>query len=665
MTHTFEPLGHRDDIQVLRGVAVLIVVVYHAGFGLPGGFIGVDLFFVLSGYLIATLLTEEIERTGRIDVLAFWGRRFRRLLPASLVVLLAVSVWTWLYLPAIDREPISDSVRAAGLYGANLHYLWKARNYLEPATDPEPLLHFWSLSVEEQFYFVVPLLIAGSAWALRSWTSPKHTLGSANPRTRWLAVSVFAVVTVLSAAYMFAVINDNPPLAFFSPFSRAWQFGAGAVLGISTLRWEGLLGRVTTALGVAGVVFACLTFSESMVYPGLAAFVPTIAGLLLLLGGRSVHELAASVLSPLAKLGTASYSFYLWHWPLLVATTVHTDDGPVARLVAVAASLALALVTLRLVEDPARHSKRLRRAAPTVSFVVSGILVVVAGTSLLANAPTRDGDLALDPAAVRAELPGLYKGPTTCDQPFTAATPLICSFGSLDEDAPVILAVGDSHIGQWFSPLLAVADQQGARLDVVTKSSCPIIEGILIVRRNSQDRHLACQIYVDEVIQLIADHRADVVVLTHASSYVFIPDGSETDEQLESWSARDEWEPRLFETLTRIGNSTTAQMVFLGDTPDPPTDIPRCISENPDDFVDVCSFDFDPGLSSADVEIARNAGWLTIETTPWICRDGACPAVVGDLIAFRDANHISDELARSLEPLLEEALDPFLAAATE
>lgn len=680
----YPALGFRPDIQALRGIAVLAVLVYHAGFGLPGGFVGVDAFFVLSGYLIATLLGEEAESTGGIRLAAFWGRRFRRLLPASLVVLGATAFWAWLTLPRLDVQPVMSSIRSAGLYVANFAFIAKSRNYLEPVDDPEPVLHFWSLSVEEQFYAVIPLIVFATIWLLlRRRPEP----GSLPPtRVRPFLIGVFAMIAVASFGAMLVAMRTDPSFAFFSSSTRAWQFAMGAMLGLSALRLSGTSGVVVSLASLGAFAWACLTYRESTTYPGWAALVPTVGTLGLLWGGRALADRTPSrLVATLVHFGTVSYSLYLWHWFILVAVAEQTDDGPAIRGVGLLASWGLSVVTYRLVEDPARKTKWLRRRFATPAMVVVSLLLILIGTTSLfdaadepplaeapdyaadeprAEAPDSAADeprAAPDYSEARRLRAPLYVGKNRgCNGGFDATKPVPCDFGSTAQDAFEIAVVGESHAGQWYSPLRAIAEQAHARLRYVTKSSCPLVDGITTIARSAQRSHWQCPTYIDSLsdnLDLLAG--ADLVIVSHASNYSYFADGEDPEIWLDSWKDREAWDEGLGTMLDRIAENTDGSLVFLGDTPRPPTDIPRCVSEPP--FTgEQCDFDFPVRNTTMDLDVARDHGWNTINPVPWLCDDGRCSAIRDGQILYRDASHISELTARDLEPELADALDEWL-----
>ncbi len=374
----------RPDIEGLRGVAVLLVVLFHAGVApLSGGFIGVDVFFVISGFLITGLLVEERARSGRIDLAAFYARRIRRLLPAAALVVAATLPAAWVLLDPLSRgDVLLDGAAAAGSV-ANVRFAVVASDYFAPDVAPSPFLHFWSLAVEEQFYLVWPALVIG-AFAL--------------VRRRLAVAAVVGAILAGSLALELVVTEAAPGLAFYLLPTRAWQLAAGALLAIlvgrvaagAAGRWTRPVASLTGWAGLVAVAGSAAAFDASTPYPGTAALAPTLgAAALILAGSRAAGPVGLLSVSPLRFLGRISYALYLWHWPLLVlgaAAVGSAADG--AELTGVQAAalvgLAVALATLStlLVEEPIRRGIT-RRPRRTIVAGLAGITAcVLTATSL-------------------------------------------------------------------------------------------------------------------------------------------------------------------------------------------------------------------------------------------------------------------------------------------
>jgi peptidoglycan/LPS O-acetylase OafA/YrhL len=369
----------RPDIQGLRGIAVLLVVLYHAGLPwLPGGYVGVDVFFVISGYLITGLLVREVQAQGRAHLLNFLARRARRLLPAAIVLVAVVAcAAVWLY-PPLERTDIIAAARAASLYGANLWFAFSAVDYLGGHAAVNPMLHMWSLGVEEQFYLLWPLMV--SLAAARRWA------GDATRRVVWMVVTVTAV-TFVACLWM---TRYSQPWAFFGTPFRAWEFGLGALVVLMRPRllaappaWIGIAGWV----GAAAIVASALALDHRSPFPGPWALLPVTGTALVLAalqpGGPKALR-AALAFRPLARVGDVSYSWYLWHWPLIVIVPVlYPQGGTAAVALAVALSYLAAEASYRWIEQPFRTGRGARAVPRQAVSAALATTVLTAGALTL------------------------------------------------------------------------------------------------------------------------------------------------------------------------------------------------------------------------------------------------------------------------------------------
>ncbi|HUK96428.1 MAG TPA: acyltransferase family protein [Gaiellaceae bacterium] len=381
-------LSHRADIQGLRAVAVLLVVLGHAGVGfVSGGYVGVDVFFVLSGFLITGLLLAEARKHGSVSLLDFYVRRARRILPAAALTLLVTDAATYFVLNFVrGRQAVEDSLHAAG-FAANFQFAARGVDYFAKGSPPSPVLHYWSLSVEEQFYLVWPLLLS---IALFGFAVMRRRRPATAHEGRLLGL--VAVLSTASLAWSIHLTSASPTTAYFSPFTRAWELGLGATLavGASTLARLPAAARVTLGwAGLATIAIAAIGFSDSTPFPGSAALVPTLGTAAAIVAGmgRMPRGAAARALSirPMVVVGDRSYALYLWHWPVLILAADYAGhDLPVTvKLGLVAAAFVLSCVTYALVEDPIR--RRVRRRA-TTGIVALGCMVAVLATAMVALA---------------------------------------------------------------------------------------------------------------------------------------------------------------------------------------------------------------------------------------------------------------------------------------
>ncbi|TDU01156.1 peptidoglycan/LPS O-acetylase OafA/YrhL [Azorhizobium sp. AG788] len=458
-------MKYRADISGLRALAVVPVVLYHAHAALmPGGFVGVDVFFVISGYLITAIIAGDLAQ-GRFSLLTFYDRRIRRIVPAYALVMGVTLLAALVSLPPLMLAFFGKSLEFASVFLANKHFLATA-GYFQPGVEELPLLHTWSLAVEEQFYLFWPLAL----FAL------------SHPRLRRIrGVVVWAVLLAsLYVASQNAVLRPNS--GFYNFTSRAWELLAGGVLALGLLpRLRGrLLPELAALIGVGLIGWALFTFSRTTVFPGLNALFPVGGALLILWAGEEGRQtLVGRVLglAPIAGIGLISYSLYLWHWPILAFYKFHAGGDPdlVAGVVLVGLAVGVSVLSWRYVEAPfRRHATANRRSE--IRSIRNGLIVlaVLAGTGLVihetnglpfrASAATRAAQASLTDvwAGTKACLqgPGLPRG----DEP--------CRFGDPDPKAPLIALFGDSFANHHAPAFDAVARQLGYGLLQVTKAGC-------------------------------------------------------------------------------------------------------------------------------------------------------------------------------------------------
>lgn len=451
--------GYRPDIDGVRALAVCVVVAYHVGLpGFGGGFVGVDVFFVVSGFLITGLLLRELERTGRVDWAAFYARRVRRLLPAlAVMVLTTLALGAVLLLPWKEQPALARAAGATALFSANVLFWHEAFDYFAmPGTSP--LLHTWSLAVEEQFYFAWPLAIAGLY---------RVTRGRASRLAVGLGLACGLSFASATSAFLTA------PASFFLAHARAWEFGAGALLCVAG-PWLGRApGRALEVAGWSGLVLLVATtagLGEGPGFPIPAALLPVAATALLVAAGLGTGPSRCSRLlsaGPLRTIGRWSYSWYLWHWPLLAMARAEAleESSPVRDLLIGLGSLALAGATVRWVEDPIRFGRPGPFAATRGSlFAGLGITTTVLLAALALDASAR---LGTERVADRFGLERTADLVPDADALANAAVP-----AALPADAPRLLLWGDSHATALADGTALVAASQGIGLDLHSLSSC-------------------------------------------------------------------------------------------------------------------------------------------------------------------------------------------------
>nr|WP_026876269.1 acyltransferase family protein [Jiangella gansuensis] len=679
----------RADIEGLRAVAVGLVLAYHAGLPLvSGGFVGVDVFFVISGFLITGLILREIETTGRLRLARFYARRIRRLLPATAVVLGATAALTVALLPPVRWAATAGDIAASATYLVNWRLAGDTVDYLAADAPPSPVQHFWSLAVEEQFYLAWPLLIIAVIWAHRRHTT-RRGRGGCSPRRVLLAA--LAAITVPSLAWSIHLSATAPGPAYFITTTRAWELGIGAAIALSATRLTRLPHAAATVLawtGLGAIATAAITYNATTTFPGHTALLPVLGTAAVITAGlTTTHTTPGRLLSttPMRFIGALSYSLYLWHWPLLIAATAAFGElTPAQGLGVVTASLVPAWLTHRLVEAPIHHARALA-THPARAFAVGATATAIAltaaflttraipdydtpthapGAAALGPDPATDPDarpvdhvtaMTPDPVHVPDDNADVYAD--GCHQSQTDAEILMCAYGDLDSDRVVAL-VGDSHAAQWQPALEEVASRNGWRLETYTKSACGFFSVDVINADGAP--YTSCTEWNDVLLdELTGPDRPDLVITTGSNSYRVAEDGHELgdDESSQRLAAgmRDSW---------HAVRDAGVDLAVIRNTPWLGNDPAECISENPDRLT-TCAEPTDDALDrSGDTQVlaVQELGGIDlIDLNEAICPTDTCPAVIGNVVVWRDSHHLTATYARTLAPRLEESLAPFLS----
>lgn len=700
----------RPDVEGLRAIAVIAVVLFHmkvAGF--EGGFVGVDVFFVVSGFLITQLLLRELETSGTVSLHDFWARRARRLLPAScLVLVVTVIASRFMLAPSMLRDVGRDAI-AAGAFVINFVFANRLGDYFNAQLGdltPSPLLHFWSLAVEEQFYLLWPAtLLLVARWLPRPAAFRRNLL------------AVIALISVASLAASVWMTANEPTWAFYLLPARAVELLAGAALALAgtgvrlvDARFRAVLGW----FGVVGVLYAVLAYDESVAFPGIAAMLPVLATVLIVAaGGFEPFRFGPGVvlgLAPMQWIGRHSYAIYLWHWPALVLS--EAQWGPLSmaqRTLVVAVALALSVASKALVEDPVRMSEGLSRfpgRSVVLGLGLSALAILVGASSLLFSpaldsgetaeapeliligseeaqsdaeatdvsdttvadlppvVPTADQLLAtlvaanrevLDEALLATDVPGNLRpsiGDVYDDRPAVYPDGCVnegvddelrdCRYGDVGARRTVVL-YGDSHAAQWAPVFDEIALDIGYELIVLTKGGCPTAD--VSIATNTLGR--TCPVWRDRVVDFIAGQQPTMVVVTAWHEY-------DNDD--------DEWSGGLESTLSRIAPNT-ANLIVLADTPGAAADPQQCLSSNRTSMQN-CSNRRERAVETGRIEVERAAaarfGATFVDPSDWFCTDDRCPMTLGDVLLFRDADHITTTGADWFAPLLEAAIRPIL-----
>ena len=717
--------GFRSDIEGLRALAVLSVLLYHADLlGFRGGYIGVDVFFVLSGFLITRLLAAEVAGSGRISLRSFWARRARRLLPASSLVLLATVISAWFLVDPLTRGFIGRSGIAAAAFGANLLF-WSRGGYSHVAL-PEPLLHFWSLAVEEQFYLFWPVLL----------------LAAATTAGRQFRRVVIALSLALGGASLWLCITKTPLHSSFTFYwlpARAWELLAGALLAFAPPALARVAPFFRATLGWAGLAVLGLgwfTYGDpQQTFPGYRALLPVLATCAVIVGGTGAPDGPVVLLSlrPLQWVGKRSYAIYLWHFPLLVLADAKW--GPLnagTRAALLGAAVALAALSFVLVEHPVRSSgwlgarplrsvalglglagvsigvsfviaDRARPGAASVDVAAPTLVTVAATTSTtepVTEVPTSAPEGGSDSSVVARETttavattmatttsaPVTIPPPSVDNHPSLVAlaaanrslvegavanqlvprnlqprledafvtkplvytdgcilddgqtTPKPCEYGDTASSTTILL-LGASHAAQWFPALEAVATAHHWRLVVIAKKHCPAAD---VPQQQERYTH-ECAGWRNKALARIDEVKPTVAVIG------------------EYWFAGPSWSTYRvgLERVLRRVKGASGRVVLMGDVPRHTFEVPTCVAGHPKSLTR-CLVDravaINPKRASVDAVAAQHAGVDRVLPDDWLCGASSCPAVIGNVLMYRDDNHLSPAGSALLAPYIEAML---------
>lgn len=649
----------RSDIEGLRGISILLVLLFHAGLPwTPGGFVGVDVFFVISGFLITGKLWRESQQPGGLNITKFYAWRIRRLLPAALVAVSVITLVGLLLSAPLDRSELAADGAASALSLANMRFIGSV-DYFAATASPSPFLHFWSLSVEEQFYLVWPALILLLTWR-------------GGGLRRLIAALLIGVVA--SFALSLWLTDASPARAFYLLPTRVWQLGVGGLLALI-----GLVGTSQRAGGVAWVGLAAIVVSGAALtadlpYPGLAALLPTVGAVALLYGGAAPGgPMRLLTTAPLRLLGKISYSLYLWHWPLLVLPIMFLERPLTGAevVVSIAAAIGVSWLSWRFVEQPLRYGDRSRRATSwsAIRVGVAGILTVTLFTQGLAAA--------LPSSAVAVQpTPTPTGSPTASDAPITLPADLAPSLASARDDeerlrgdgclafervsAPpncvygikgstiTIALVGDSHASHWFPAFEAIALERGWRLLTFVKVSCSfttLAQRNLALKRDYRE----CTAFNEAIVARITEVKPALTIVVNRRTFRPIADGITPALAGAAFG----------EMVARLPGATA----ILVDTPDPGRDVPACLSKHPSD-IRACLFTQDDAdnreIGVAERVAADVSGAQLIDLTSSFCSTWPCSPISGSLLIYRDEDHMTKTFSRSLAAPLSVEIEKLL-----
>ena len=693
----------RGDIQGLRAVAVLTVIAAHAGVPfLPGGFVGVDVFYVISGYLIAGLLYREVLLTGRVSIGAFWARRAKRILPAATLVTVVTVLLSLAWMSLIDARSVVIDALWASAFAANIHFAQQGVYYFAEGEGPSPLQHYWSLGVEEQFYVLWPLLLAGCL-AVTSWVRKGKGRRSVERLPRSAVLTMLVVLTLASLAWSVYATVESPASAYFSTLTRAWELGVGAMIALVPPTFLRRLTRVSLeTMAVTGAVLlitACVLITAETPFPGIAAALPVAGTALLIMSGSAADSPGRQTLSgrvlavaPMRMIGDWSYSLYLWHWPAFVLPPVALDRAmtPSEKALAVLVVLTLSAYSYRFVEMPFRAGRpahRLVRRRALVLYPASAILVVTTAAGAwwwtgyqgsehgdappitVAGAPIEGSLQDNTEALVRASVSAAKDKravPSNLTPDLLNLRDSIADVGDCDYEENVrtlcphgdgersVVVIGDSHARAWIPAFSRIIDAGDWTAYYLVKPQCTAAH-VTIASLDSDEPFTDCTDFQDWVVDQVAELHPDLVVVASSPPVNGVFDG---DKRITSTEGVIPVLRQGYDDLFLELGQYADQVALVRDVPKSPDDPATCLSEGNPSLGD-CMFEpveRSTVLGDVAVDSARASGIEVVDPTPWLCYQGECPIVIGGTLSYRDTDHITTEYAANLWSELGNAL---------
>ena len=649
-------LTFRPDVQGLRAVAVALVVFAHAklaGFG--GGFVGVDVFFVISGYLITGLLVRECLSSGTIHYGQFLARRLRRLLPALLVMLFVVLVAANLLLSGYETRMQTGSAVFAATWTSNFFFAFSDFDYFDALTARDLFLHTWSLAVEEQFYLIWPWL------AILAFAQPAS--GNAPDYFRKQLLLVLTIVLVASLGLCLYWASSNPVLGFYMMPARGWQFALGSLVYVAGFQWQRgavseskfavspLVATISAAVGLVMILASAILLHENLTYPGFYALFPSIGAALVIAGGQGGSVTSISRLLNnriLVWIGDRSYSIYLWHWPILIlGDSYGLTNNPAAVVLLVAMSVALAAISYRFIELPFWRG-RFSKTTPRLAILASALTITLTATfAQNINGWVHDGPTIAENQpgqSARSDVPAIYRQGANCDTWYFSANLTPCETAA-EEATQTAVLIGDSIGAQWVEMVFRIYAPPDWRVIVLTKSSCAIADEEYYYERLGGNYDI-CTEWRESAIEYTADLQPDVVFVGSSSTYDF---------------TADQWREGTSRVLSRL-TAAAKDVVLIPGTPALTFDGPSCVA-SPYKF----SFRLQDSRRECEEALEKEQSSLVasylddaaqrfdnahvLDLNDLVCPGGRCAAQRPDgLVVFRDNQHLTNSFVLAQVP---------------
>ena len=671
----------RPDIQGLRAIAILLVVLYHANVpGIQGGYVGVDVFFVISGFLITSQLVREVAKSGRLSLTRFYLKRVRRLLPAAVIVIVSTLYVAWEFAPPLLSKSLSVDGIFAALYTLNYRLAAEGINYQNAGAAPSAFQHFWSLGVEEQFYLFWPLLIVFALVLTRRWWRD--------------LLPVFFLAIILVSLYISQYsLSTDAPMSYFAVQSRAWEFGVGAIVALASEMFAHIRPKIRLWMsrsGLAAIIFSGFFYTDVTQFPGIHALIPVLGTAIAISAGCGARLRSEAILDNriMQWLGKVSYPWYLWHWPILILAPYVWPDATftwIVNLGLMLFALLLAAATYYVLELPVRRFAFHRAIWGIAGLgmmsvaVVAGVFVNSSETALLTSSSIAPPSVVrasvkrvankkvADPFTSRLTSGPVYPSvlnavsdvphyPGNCIVSFAATTSPECLINQYGNPTSAaigpnrVVLLGDSHAGEWYPDVYGIAHHLGLDTEVLNKEGCPLAS--ITIENASLDRpYTECNQWRTNMFQrLLSEPRPQVIFIASLNYYT-----SDNTYLVDGWK-------KTLQALQEIG----APIVYLHDTPFPNFNVPTCVSGKLSDW-SKCSFRRDvafhpdplmSGTAASHGLVAR------VDVDKFLCppTKAECPAVLGGILLYRDNSHVTNTAMSLLVPVVQEQLQPFLRA---
>lgn len=687
--------GYRPDIQGLRALAVVLVVADHLFKWPAGGFIGVDVFFVLSGFLITGIMLREHAKTGRISFSDFYRRRVRRIMPVALLVLAVTLLFSaLLFIGERTRSVLLDGLSSL-VFASNWRFAATGTDYLQADGPVSPLQHYWSLAVEEQFYLLWPVLVVAVLVVI-----PRALPAASSHATKLL---LLVTVALIASSFAFALweTSNAPTVAYFSTFSRAWELGIGALLAVASRKLALIPLSLRPALqwtGIGGVVISAFVIGPSSSFPGPWALLPVLSTALIIGGGVSAHSSPRVLDNPVSRyVGDISYSLYLWHFPAIVFLSTVVESSALVVLTSIVTMTLLSVLSFHFVENPLRNSQWLSRrgrksAKPRFEYtqkhglgllaLIMVPLVVMLGLIVERDARYSQAEYVAAPAitaptAAEQKPSGIEQEINTAlaSTTFPELQPALEDLGKGNFDpadsggcapatprgkdcsiaggdpAKTAVVLGDSMAVAWLPSIRSVLEPKGWTVTAMTYVGCPFIAAETVA--DGEGITASCPEHRKLVRELVAETDPGLVVVSNAYGQRMVGAGGKPSQN--AWTqgatiAHNEW-------LSQAERVVTLESPPAGANPT------ECITRltSPQDCVSEISQTWE-AYTQADRTITEAAGHKYIPTSSWFCGQQRCPLYVGDTVVRRDSTHMTPEYGRKIAPLLDEMLAPVLAS---